>query len=179
MDHAETAYFGGGCFWCLEAVFDQLAGVLSVESGYMGGRSEKPSYKEVCGGDSGHVEVARVSFDPAKISYHDLLEVFFSVHDPTTPNQQGNDVGTQYRSVIFYASEAQRREAAELIAAMNAAHHFPKPVVTSVEPAAKFWMAEGYHQEYFENNSWQPYCQWVVAPKLRKFQKQFSNRLKG
>jgi len=179
MDHLETAYFGGGCFWCLEAVFDQLAGVVSVESGYMGGRDENPTYKQVCAGDTGHVEVIRVDFDPAAITYHDLLEVFFTVHDPTTMNRQGNDVGTQYRSVIFYASEAQRREAVELITLMNAAHHFPSQVVTTVEPATTFWMAEGYHQEYFDNNSFQPYCQWVVAPKLKKFQKQFSNRLKG
>lgn len=178
MANLETAIFGGGCFWCLEAIFDRLAGVESVESGYMGGTVEKPSYEQVCGGDTRHVEVVRVTFDPEQITFRDLLEVFFSVHDPTTLNRQGGDVGTQYRSVVFYTSEEQRRKTEEAIAAMNAAHAFDKPIVTTVEPATAFWMAEGYHQEYFDNNSYKPYCQFVIAPKLAKFQKKFGERMR-
>src|SRR5947209_6397768 len=174
----ETAILGGGCFWCLEAVYDQLVGVQSVESGYMGGHVENPTYRQVCGGDTGHVEVARVTFDPNELSFRDLLEVFFTVHDPTMLNRQGNDMGTQYRSVIFYTSEAQRKEAEKMIAELNAAHTWPDPVVTAVEPASKFFMAEDYHQEYFANNPNQPYCQLVVAPKVQKFQKHFQQRMK-
>ena len=174
----ETAILGGGCFWCLEAVYDQLVGVQSVESGYMGGHVDNPTYRQVCGGDTGHVEVARVTFDPNELSFRDLLEVFFTVHDPTTLNRQGNDMGTQYRSVIFYTSEAQRKEAEKMIAELNAAHTWPDPVVTAVEPASKFFMAEDYHQEYFANNPNQPYCQLVVAPKVQKFQKHFQQRMK-
>jgi len=174
----ETAILGGGCFWCLEAVYDQLVGVQSVESGYMGGHVDNPTYRQVCGGDTGHVEVARVTFDPNELSFRDLLEVFFTVHDPTMLNRQGNDMGTQYRSVIFYTSEAQRKEAEKMIAELNAAHTWPDPVVTAVEPASKFFMAEDYHQEYFANNPNQPYCQLVVAPKVQKFQKHFQQRMK-
>ncbi|PYP84769.1 MAG: peptide-methionine (S)-S-oxide reductase [Candidatus Angelobacter sp. Gp1-AA117] len=175
----ETAILGGGCFWCLEAVYDRLVGVQSVESGYMGGHVDNPSYRQVCSGTTGHVEVTRVNFDPAELSFHDLLEVFFTIHDPTTLNRQGNDIGTQYRSVIFYTSEEQRKEAEKAIAELNAAHTYRDPVVTTVEPATKFFIAEDYHQEYYANNSSQPYCQLVVAPKVQKFQKNFREKMKA
>jgi peptide-methionine (S)-S-oxide reductase len=178
MANLQTAVFGGGCFWCLEAVFDRLEGVQSVESGYMGGHVDNPSYRQVCGGDTGHVEVVRVIFDPEKISYPELLEVFFAIHDPTTLNRQGNDMGTQYRSVIFYESEEQRQQAGKAIADLNASHTFPDPVVTAVEPAKKFFVAEDYHQEYYTNNSYQPYCQIVISPKVKKFQEKFAGRMK-
>jgi peptide-methionine (S)-S-oxide reductase len=178
MPDQETAVLGGGCFWCLEAVFDRLQGVKAVESGYMGGHIENPTYRQVCGGDTGHVEVARITFDPQEISYSELLEVFFTVHDPTTLNRQGDDAGTQYRSVIFYESEEQRRQAEKAIAALNAAHTWPNPVVTALEPAGKFFVAEDYHQEYFANNSYQPYCQFVISPKVKKFQQKYAARLK-
>src|SRR5215831_4090250 len=139
MSNLETAVLGGGCFWCLEAVFDNLSGVKSVESGYMGGHVDNPTYRQVCGGDTGHVEVVRITFDPQEISYRDLLDVFFSIHDPTTVNRQGGDVGIQYRSVIFYTSDEQRQAAQQAIAALNAAHTWPGPVVTAVEPASKFY----------------------------------------
>jgi peptide-methionine (S)-S-oxide reductase len=173
----EVATLGGGCFWCLEAVYDELAGVESVESGYMGGRSQAPTYEEVCGGDSGHAEVVRVTFDPAVISYREILEVFFVIHDPTTLNRQGNDVGTQYRSAIFFHSPEQSRVAAETIAQLEQ-EVFDAPIVTEVTPAADFWMAERYHQEYFRNNPGQPYCMWVVAPKVQKFRKRFLAKAK-
>lgn len=179
MSNQETAVFGGGCFWCLEAVFDRLQGVKAVESGYMGGHVESPTYRQVCGGDTGHVEVVRIAFDPQAITYPQLLEVFFTIHDPTTLNRQGNDVGTQYRSVIFYESEEQRRQAEEAIAGLNAARVWPDPVVTALEPAGKFFVAEDYHQEYYANNSHQPYCQFVISPKLKKFQQKFSEKMKG
>jgi peptide-methionine (S)-S-oxide reductase len=179
MPNLESAIFGGGCFWCLEAVFDQLQGVTSVESGYAGGKIENPTYQQVCGGGTGHVEVVRVTFDPQEITYADLLDVFFSVHDPTTLNRQGNDIGTQYRSVIFYASDEQRAAAEKAIADLNAARTFADPVVTTIEPAPKFFVAEPYHQEYYVNNSSQPYCQFVVAPKVKKFQKSFAQKMKA
>jgi peptide-methionine (S)-S-oxide reductase len=179
MPNTETAVLGGGCFWCLEAVFDKLEGVLSVESGYMGGHVEKPTYRQVCEGNTGHVEVVRVSFDRDKLSYDDVLEVFFAIHDPTTLNRQGNDVGDQYRSVIFYNSEEQRQEAQTAIARLNAAHAFPAPIVTTVEPSKQFHMAEEYHQEYFTNNPYQPYCQLVVSPKVKKFQQKFADKIKA
>lgn len=174
----EIAILGGGCFWCLEAVFDRLDGVKSVESGYMGGHVENPSYQQVCSGNTGHVEVVRVSFDPKELNYRDLLEVFFTIHDPTTLDRQGNDVGTQYRSVIFFTSEEQRRTAEEVITGLNAAHHWPSPIVTRVEPAKKFFAAEDYHQEYYANNPNQAYCQFVVAPKVKKFQQKFAEKMK-
>ena len=174
-----TAVLGGGCFWCLEAVYDRLRGVTSVESGYMGGRVENPTYQQVCGGNTGHVEVVRVTFDPQEISFAELLEVFFAIHDPTTLNRQGNDVGEQYRSVIFYESEEQRAEAEKTIAALNAKHVWPNPIVTAIEPAQKFYVAEDYHQTYFANNASQPYCQLVVGPKVKKFEKAFAARMKS
>ncbi|MBA3912461.1 MAG: peptide-methionine (S)-S-oxide reductase MsrA [Acidobacteriales bacterium] len=175
----QTIIFGGGCFWCIEAVFNRTSGVKSAISGYMGGRNPKPTYNQVCGGDTGHVEVVEVKFDPAEVSLNDLLEVFFTVHDPTTPNRQGNDVGEQYRSVIFYHSEEQRRQAEEKIAELTAAKKFPSAIVTSIEPASEFYPAEDYHQEYFDNNRHQPYCMFVVAPKVEKFEKKFSEKVKA
>jgi peptide-methionine (S)-S-oxide reductase len=179
MENEQIAVFGGGCFWCIEAVFNRLEGVKKAESGYMGGHVDDPTYQQVCGGDTGHVEVVRVTFDPSQIKYRDLLEVFFSVHDPTTLNRQGNDVGDQYRSVIFYTSEEQEAEAEEMIATLNATKAFPEPIVTTVEPAEKFYVAEGYHQEYYENNATQPYCQVVIAPKLKKFEKRFGEKMRA
>lgn len=177
--NSQVAIFGGGCFWCLEAVFDRLEGVTGVESGYSGGQVENPTYRQVCGGDTGHVEVVRVTFDPTRITFRDLLEVLFEVHDPTTLNRQGNDVGEQYRSVIFYTSEEQKREAEETIAKLNAEHRFASPIVTAVEPAQKFYVAEGYHQEYYENNRTQPYCMFVISPKVKKLEKRFAEKLRA
>lgn len=179
MPNLQTTVLGGGCFWCLEAVFDNLQGVKSVESGYMGGQLQKPTYRQVCAGNTGHAEVVRITFDADDISFSELLDVFFTIHDPTTLNRQGNDVGTQYRSVIFYMSDEQRREAEKRIAALTAARTYPDPIVTAVEPAKEFYMAEDYHQEYFANNSYQPYCQFVVAPKVRKFQEKFAEKVKA
>jgi len=179
MANEQVAVFGGGCFWCIEAVFNRLRGVKSAVSGYMGGHVDDPTYRQVCGGDTGHVEVVRVNFDPDEIRYRDLLEVFFAMHDPTTLNRQGNDVGEQYRSAIFYTSEEQEREAEEAIAALKAAKAFPEPIVTTVEPASKFYEAEGYHQEYYDNNRTQPYCQFVIAPKVKKFEKEFGEKMRA
>lgn len=174
----EEAVLGGGCFWCLEAVYDDVAGVLSVESGYCGGQTQRPDYRAVCDGDTGHAEVVRVRFDPREIGYRDILEIFFAIHDPTTRNRQGNDVGTQYRSVIFAQSPQQQDVARALIAELERDGVFGAPIVTEVMPAAPFWMAEDYHQEYFARNSHQGYCQVVVAPKLAKFRERFAARRK-
>ena len=179
MENLQTVVLGGGCFWCLEAVFDRMEGVRSVESGYMGGHVDNPTYRQVCNGDTGHVEVVRVTFDPGKVSYREIMDVFFSIHDPTTPNRQGNDIGTQYRSAIFYSSEEQYRESKKVIDELNAAHIWPNPIVTSLEPATKFFVAEDYHQEYFANNGSQPYCQLVVAPKVKKFEQKFARKMKA
>ena len=168
---------GGGCFWCLEAVFDRMKGVQAVESGYMGGARPRPTYEQVCSGATGHAEVVRVTFDAEQVSYRELLEVFFAIHDPTTLNRQGNDTGTQYRSVIFYTSEEQRQEAERTIA--DLAQESPRPIVTAVEPASEFWEAEGYDQEYFANNPNQPYCRFIVAPKVEKFEKLFGKKVAG
>ena len=174
----ETAVLGGGCFWCLEAVFDGLAGVIAVESGYAGGSSANPSYEAVCTGRTGHAEVVRVTFDPAVLSFRDLLTVFFTIHDPTTPNRQGSDVGTQYRSVIFCQDDAQRATAEAVIAELGAAKLWRNPIVTEIAGAEPFYEAEAYHQEYFDRNPAQPYCQLVVEPKVAKFRKHFAERLK-
>jgi len=179
MANEQTAYFGGGCFWCIEAVFNRLRGVKQAISGYMGGHVDKPTYRQVCNGDTGHVEIVKVTFDPSEITFRDLLEVFFSIHDPTTLNRQGNDVGDQYRSVIFYTSGEQEREAEETIATLTESKAFPEPIVTAIEPATTFFEAEGYHQEYFDNNRTQPYCQFVIAPKLKKFEKQFGEKMRA
>jgi peptide-methionine (S)-S-oxide reductase len=174
----EVAVLGGGCFWCLEAVFDDLAGVLAVESGYAGGASPNPTYEAVCGGDTGHAEVVRITFDPTVLSFRDLLTVFFTIHDPTTLNRQGNDVGTQYRSVVFAQSPAQRAVAQALIAELGPQGLWRRPIVTEIADAAPFYEAENYHQEYFVRNGRQPYCQAVVEPKVAKFRKHFAERLK-
>ena len=179
MAKEQTAVFGGGCFWCIEAIFQRLTGVTHVESGYMGGQSENPTYREVCGGDTGHVEVVRVTFNPDEISYRELLDVFFTVHDPTTLNRQGNDAGEQYRSVIFYTDEEQQRIAEDVIAEMTAAKVFPEPIVTAVEPASNFYVAEDYHQNYYNENSRQPYCMFVISPKLAKFEKKFAEKMRA
>jgi peptide-methionine (S)-S-oxide reductase len=174
----EIATLGGGCFWCTEAVFDNLQGVSAVESGYTGGKTLNPTYKDICNGDTGHAEVVRVTFDPQTISFREVLEVFFTIHDPTTLNRQGNDAGTQYRSAIFYHSPAQKTIAEQLIAELTAEKVFGDPVVTEVAAAQAFYVAEDYHQEYFANNKYQPYCQAVVAPKVAKFRKKFAQRVK-
>jgi peptide-methionine (S)-S-oxide reductase len=174
----EVATLGGGCFWCLEAVYDQMMGVTSVESGYMGGDVPNPSYEAVCSGRTGHAEVVQVAFDPAVVSLREILEVFFAIHDPTTLNRQGNDVGTQYRSAIFYHSPQQKTVADEVIAAFTKDNVFDQPIVTQVVPATDFYMAEDYHQEYSARNPLQPYCVYVVNPKVAKFRKQFAEKLK-
>ncbi len=174
----EIATLAGGCFWCLEAVYDGMKGVESVESGYMGGRTPNPNYEQVCGGDTGHAEIVRITFDPSAVSFKELLEVFFVIHDPTTLNRQGNDAGTQYRSAIFYHSPQQKADAEEVIARLNAAKLWGSPIVTDLTPATTFHMAEGYHQEYFARNPYQPYCQAVVAPKVAKFRHHFLEKLK-
>lgn len=174
----EVATLGGGCFWCMEAVFDDLEGVEDVVSGYSGGHKENPTYQEVCTGTTGHAEVVQIKFDPDVISYADILRVFFSVHDPTTLNRQGNDIGTQYRSVIFYHSEEQKRDAEKIISEITEARIYDNPIVTEVTAFKNFYPAEDYHQEYFAKNPYQPYCMAVVAPKVAKFRKQFAERLK-
>lgn len=174
----EVATLAGGCFWCLEAVFDQLQGVEDVVSGYSGGHVPNPTYKHVCTGETGHAEVVQITFNPDVISYRDLLRVFFTIHDPTTLNRQGGDVGTQYRSAIFTHSDEQERVAEEIIAELTEAGIWDDPVVTEVVPFEAFYPAEDYHQEYFANNPTQPYCQMVIAPKVAKFRKLFLDRLK-
>jgi peptide-methionine (S)-S-oxide reductase len=174
----QTATLAGGCFWCLEAVYDEVRGVQSVESGYAGGHVPNPTYRQVCNGDTGHAEAVQIHFDPAVVSYRDLLHVFFAIHDPTTLNRQGNDIGTQYRSVIFYHDEEQKRIAEALIADLNAQKIWDNPIVTEVVPFDKFYVAEDYHQEYFARNPYQPYCMAVVAPKVAKFRKYFLELLK-
>jgi peptide-methionine (S)-S-oxide reductase len=174
----EVATLAGGCFWCLEAVYDDMKGVESVESGYMGGQIANPTYEQVCGGGTGHAEVVQVTFDPDVVSFKDILQVFFVIHDPTTLNRQGNDIGTQYRSAIFYHSAEQQAAAKEVIDAIGAAKLYHDAIVTEVHPALTFYAAEDYHQEYFARNEYQPYCQYVVAPKVSKFRKTFIDRLK-
>jgi len=174
----ETATFGGGCFWCTEAIFMSMKGVEAVESGYSGGTTKNPTYKEVCSGETGHAEVIQITFDPAAISFHELLEVFWETHDPTTLNRQGADVGTQYRSVIFYHSQEQKETAEKYKAELNKENVFNKSVVTQIVPFDKFYKAENYHQDYYRNNSTQGYCQIVIVPKLEKFRKIFKDKLK-
>jgi peptide-methionine (S)-S-oxide reductase len=173
-----VATLAGGCFWCLEAVFDELDGVLEVESGYAGGQVPNPTYRQVCAGTTGHAEVVQITYDPQVISFRELLDVFFTIHDPTTLNRQGNDVGTQYRSAIFYHTPEQKQVAIEAIAALTAAGTWPNKIVTEVAPLTGFYRAETYHQEYYRDNSAQPYCQIVISPKLAKFRKKFAARLK-
>jgi peptide-methionine (S)-S-oxide reductase len=175
----EVATLAGGCFWCLEAVFDDLRGVESVESGYMGGEAANPTYRQVCSGTTGHAEVVQVTFDPQVLSFRELLEVFFTIHDPTTLNRQGADVGTQYRSAIFYHSPEQKEIAERTINELNAEGIWAAPIVTEVTPAGEFYVAEDYHQEYYAQNASQPYCQMVVAPKVAKFRQKFLGKLKS
>src|SRR5829696_2843970 len=178
-NNLETATLGAGCFWCVEAVFDDLKGVEDVVSGYSGGHTENPTYREVCSETTGHAEVTQIKFDPAVISFADILRVFFAVHDPTTLNRQGNDIGSSYRSAIFYHSDEQKRIAQEVIKEISDEAIYDNPIVTEVTAFDKFWPAENYHQEYFANNPNQPYCAAVVAPKVAKFRKQFVDRLKN
>jgi peptide-methionine (S)-S-oxide reductase len=175
----ETATLAGGCFWCVEAVLVRLRGVKAVKSGYMGGHTPAPTYRDVCNGDTGHAEVVRVDFDPEAIGFRDILAVFFGTHDPTTPDRQGNDVGTQYRSAIFFHTEAQRTAAEELVAELAREHVFDAPIVTEIVPAETFHPAEDYHHDYFARNPNQPYCQYVVAPKVAKLRAKFTSLLSG
>jgi len=175
----EITTLGGGCFWCLEAVYDQLEGVLDVVSGYAGGHMPNPDYKSVCTGMTGHAEVVQVTFDPSVITFKEILEIFFSIHNPTTLNRQGADVGTQYRSEIFYHTEEQKATAEQVIAEIEAAEIWPNPIVTAISALDSFYPAEDYHQEYFQRNPYQGYCQAVVAPKVAKFRQKFTHRLKG
>jgi peptide-methionine (S)-S-oxide reductase len=174
----QTATLAGGCFWCLEAVYDEIKGVQGVESGYAGGHMDNPTYRAVCNGDTGHAEVVQVHFDPTVVSYRDLLNVFFAIHDPTTLNRQGADTGTQYRSAIFYHDDEQKKIAEDLIKDLNAQKIWDRPIVTEVTKLDKFYMAEDYHQEYFARNPYQPYCMAVVSPKVSKFRKHFIEMLK-
>lgn len=174
----QTATLAGGCFWCLEAAFNRLKGVDSVVSGYMGGHVGNPTYRQVCGGETGHAEVVQVRFDPSVITYADLLEVFFAIHDPTTLNRQGADVGTQYRSAIYWHSPEQKAEAERAIRELTEQRAYPDPIVTEIAEAQEFWPAEAYHQDYYANNAYQPYCQFVVAPKVAKVRAKFKDKLK-
>ena len=175
----ERATLGGGCFWCLEAVFELVEGVTRVKSGYVGGAMPNPTYEQVCTGTTGHAEIVQIDYDPEVISFGDLLEIFFVVHDPTTLNRQGNDVGTQYRSAIFYESDAQRDVALEVIRTLDRDGPWNDPIVTTVEPLDSFYPAEEYHDEYFRRNGEQPYCQIVVAPKVGKFRQRFAHRMRS
>jgi peptide-methionine (S)-S-oxide reductase len=177
-DAMETATLGGGCFWCLDAVYRDLAGVRSVVSGYAGGHVPNPHYRQVCGGDTGHAEVVQLGFAPAELSYADVLRVFFTIHDPTTPDRQGHDVGPQYRSIIFWHSDAQRETAQQVMAELAAAGVWDAPIVTGLVPFERFWPAEPEHQDYFANNPFSGYCRAVINPKLAKFRRQFAGRLR-
>lgn len=175
----ETITLGGGCYWCIEAIFENLIGVKTVVSGFSGGKTANPSYEEVCTGKTGHAEVVQITFDKKQTNLDEILKVFFTIHDPTTLNRQGADVGTQYRSVIFYRNEAQRKTAQEIINQLNTAKAYNNPIVTKIEPFTKFYDAEDYHQDYYEYNKNKPYCRMVIQPKLEKFEKVFKDRLKN
>ncbi len=177
-NNLETATLAAGCFWCVEAVFDDLKGVEDVVSGYSGGHTENPTYQQVCSETTGHAEVIQIKFNPDEISFKEILQVFFAVHDPTTLNRQGNDIGSSYRSAIFYNSDEQKQVAEEVIKEVTEEGVYDNPIVTEVAPFDKFYTAEGYHQEYFANNPYQPYCAAIVAPKVAKFRKKFVDRLK-
>jgi len=178
QERKEVATFAGGCFWCTEAVFLELAGVNSVISGYIGGKTIDPTYKEICGGETGHAEAIEITFDPEKISFGELLEIFFATHDPTTINRQGNDVGTQYRSEIFYHNEEQKKIAEEYINLMTSEDTFGKRIVTKISPASKFYEAEDYHQNYYNDNKSQGYCSYIITPKIEKLKKVYNDKLK-
>jgi len=173
-----TAIFGGGCFWCTEAVFDALEGVNLVEPGYCGGHVEHPTYEQICGANTGHIEVVRIGYDPAVISFEVLLEIFFATHDPTTPNQQGNDVGPQYQSAVFYQDDQQKVATEVFVAKLEASGVLPRPICTQILPSQTFWVAESYHHDYFANHPQQGYCQFVVAPKIIKLVKSYGDKLK-
>ena len=175
----DIATLAGGCFWCLEAVYDQVKGVQSVESGYIGGQVDAPTYEQVCSGHTGHAEAVRITFDPRLVTFRDLLNVFFVIHDPTTRNRQGNDIGTQYRSGIFYHSPEQQQIAQEVIAAVTRERVYPNPIVTEVVPATRWYEAEAYHQEYFARNPFEGYCAYVVGPKVAKFRQRYASLLKA
>jgi methionine-S-sulfoxide reductase len=178
QERTEKVAFGAGCFWCVEAAFQKIKGVKSVEPGYMGGTTENPTYKEVCTGKTGHAEVAMITYYPDSVSFNELLRVFFTVHDPSSLNRQGADVGTQYRSAIFFYTDDQKKESEEAIEKLNNAGIYDKPVVTEVTPAGVFYPAEDYHHDYYNNNSDQPYCRMVITPKLRKMEKEFKDLLR-
>ena len=175
----DIAVFAGGCFWCTEAVFGELRGVRSVVPGYAGGTTKNPTYEQVCSGSTGHAEAIKIDFDPGQISFRDLMTVFFATHDPTTLNRQGNDAGTQYRSAILYANEEQKQQAEAFIKELEVAKTYKNPIVTTLEPLREFYPAEDYHQKFFANNPYQPYCQYTIPPKLNKLHKQFSQLLKS
>lgn len=179
MPQQEIATLGGGCFWCLEAVYNQMEGVGSALSGYMGGHVADPNYRDVCTGTTGHIEVVQVTFNPAVTSYREILEVFFAIHDPTSLDRQGNDAGPQYRSAIFYHSDAQRDTAQSMIHELDSERTWPRPIVTEVRPAETFYEAEDYHQEYFKNNPNQPYCAYMVSPKVAKFRQKFASKIRS
>jgi peptide-methionine (S)-S-oxide reductase len=179
QDMTELATLAGGCFWCLEAVYDQVKGVKSVESGYIGGQTANPNYEQVCGGRTGHAEAVRITFDPQVVGYRDLLNIFFAIHDPTTLNRQGNDSGTQYRSAVFYHSPEQKDITQEVIAKLSEDRLYPNPIVTELAPAGQWYEAEAYHQEYFARNPSQGYCAYVVGPKVAKFRQHFAAFLKA
>jgi peptide-methionine (S)-S-oxide reductase len=174
----QTAYLGGGCFWCMEAVYKELNGVITVESGYAGGKTTNPTYKEVCTGSTGHAEIIKITFDPSIITYQDIIDIFWHVHNPTTLNQQGNDQGTQYRSVIFYQGDLEKQIAEKSMLEAQIQKVWPDPIVTQIVPLDKFYVAEDYHQDYFANNPNQGYCVYVVSPKVEKFRKEFKEKLK-
>ena len=174
----DTATFGAGCFWCVEAVFQRLNGVISIESGYSGGSIKNPAYREVCMGTTGHAEVCRILFDKTKVSFDELLEVFWKTHDPTTLNQQGNDIGTQYRSVVFYHNDEQKKLAEKYKEEINKSGAYPNPIVTEISPLINYYKAEDYHQNYFNQNGQEGYCRYVIQPKVEKFEKIFKNKLK-
>ena len=175
----EVATLGGGCFWCLDAVYRQLRGVVKVESGYAGGTKPNPTYRDVCGGQTGHAEVVQITFDPSLIAYRDLLDVFFTIHDPTTKDRQGGDIGSQYRSIILTHSDDQARVAREAVAEVEAEKLYDDPIVTEIEPLTTFYSAERYHQDYFADNARQPYCQAVIAPKVAKFRRKFLEKMRA
>ena len=178
MSQIEIATLAGGCFWCLEAVYLDMEGVTTVESGFMGGHVDNPSYKQVCGGHTGHAEVVQITFDPSVTSFRDLLRVFFTIHDPTTLHRQGNDVGTQYRSAVFYHSDEQRKAAEDVIAELKSENVWDDPIVTEIVPASHFYAAGDYQQDYYRRNSLQPYCLFVVRPKLQKFRSKFPAKMR-
>ena len=175
----QVAVFGGGCFWCTEAVFDELRGVHTVVSGYTGGKKKNPTYEQVCVGNTGHAEAIKIEFDAKEIAFRDLMTVFFATHDPTTLNRQGNDVGTQYRSAVFYANDQQKQEAAAFMKELDEAKTFKNSLVTTLEPLSEFYPAEAYHQKFYANTPFQPYCQYTIPPKLAKLHKQFAALLKS